>query len=78
MLEGPYIVTADGVSTDFDVLEDAATGQSTIVVSYSHDAHNIVVVGTRVIPEFPFTTLGVIAAVIGLVVVVTRTKLYPR
>lgn len=75
VLEGPYIVTADGVSTDFDIIEDSATGQSTIAVSYSHDAHSIVVAGTRVIPEFPFTMVGVIAAIIGLVVM-TRIKLY--
>ncbi len=77
VLEGPYIVTADGVSTDFDILEDS-TGQSTMVGSYSYDAHDVVVVGTVVIPEFPVTMVGVIAAIIGLVVVVTRTKIYQR
>lgn len=77
VLSPPYVVTIDGEVTDnHSLVNDSTTNRTGIRVYYLHDAHNIVVSGTRVIPEFPVTMVGVIAAIIGLVVVVTRTKLY--
>ncbi|MGH9991870.1 MAG: hypothetical protein ACREBU_08390 [Nitrososphaera sp.] len=76
VLEGPYIVTVDGATTDFDVLKDSGSNQTTIAVNHPRDAQSIVVAGTRVIPEFPFAMFSAIATIVGLVIAMTRAKIY--
>ncbi|MEW6605555.1 MAG: hypothetical protein AB1351_12835 [Thermoproteota archaeon] len=76
VLEGPYTVMIDDEATsNFVVAQDEASGQSMIEVSYTHSEHEIVITGTNVVPEFPLPVVGAIAAVIGVVAVIDRTRL---
>lgn len=76
MLEGPYTVTIDGqVITDV-VVSNAGSASAVMTISYTHSAHDVAISGTSVVPEFPLAALGAIAAVIGTVVVVGRTRLF--
>ena len=75
MLNGPYTVKIDGTATtDFQVAGAGADAMMT--VSYTHSAHDIAVTGASVVPEFPIAVVGVIAALIGIVAVIGRTKLF--
>jgi hypothetical protein len=73
VLEGPYNVMVDGEATsDFTVAE--VDGETVLTVSYTHSTHDITVTGTNVVPEFPIGVIGAVAAVIGIIAVMTRTK----
>jgi hypothetical protein len=75
VLEGPYAVTIDGkATTDFVVSKDSASGEAVMTLTYTHSSHNIAIVGTNVVPEFPIAVIGGVAAVIGIIAIVTRTK----
>jgi hypothetical protein len=75
MLNGPYTVTIDGESTtDFEV--EGTGANAVMTITYTHSVHDIAVTGASVVPEFPFAVLGAIAAVIGIVAVIGRTKLF--
>lgn len=77
VLEGPYTVAIDGeVTEEFEVTTDEATGETTLSVSYTHSTHDITVTGTNVVPEFPVAALGAIAAAIGTVAVLGRTRMF--
>ncbi|HEY8140846.1 MAG TPA: CHRD domain-containing protein [Nitrososphaera sp.] len=76
VLEGPYAVTIDGqVTDDVEVTQAAATGESIIRISYTHSAHDVVITGTNVVPEFPLSVIVVVAAVLGAVIFVGRSRL---
>lgn len=78
MLEGPYTVTIDGqATTDFEVANEGSA-EAVMTISYTHSEHDIEITGTQVVPEFPIGILGAIAAVIGIVIVMGRTKLFNR
>jgi hypothetical protein len=72
VLEGPYVVTIDGTPTTNFQVTDEGTSEAMMEISYTHSVHEITVTGTNVVPEFPVVVLGVIAAVIGAVAVITR------
>ena len=75
MLNGPYTVKIDGTATtDFQVAGAGADAMMT--VSYTHSTHDVAVTGASVVPEFPIAVVGVIAALIGIVAVIGRTKLF--
>jgi hypothetical protein len=75
VLEGPYTVTIDGkATTDFAVSKDSATGETVMTLTYTHSSHDIAISGTNVVPEFPLAVVGAVAAVIGIIAVVTRTR----
>jgi hypothetical protein len=77
VLEGPYTVAIDGeVTEEFEVTTDEATGETTLTISYTHSTHDVTVTGTNVVPEFPVAALGAIAAAIGTVAVLGRTKMF--
>ncbi len=77
VLEGPYTVAIDGETTEnFEVTDDGVAGETTLTVSYTHSVHEITVTGTSVVPEFPVAALGAIAAVIGAVAVLGRTRMF--
>jgi hypothetical protein len=77
LLKGPYTVTFDGnMMTDFETHTDQTTGDTTITLHYHHSSHDVTVSGTEVVPEFPVPVLGAIAAVIGVVAVMGRTKMF--
>lgn len=60
VLKGPYTVTVDGqVVTDFETMENKATGETSIKLTYHHSTRDVTIAGTQVVPEF-----GTIAALI--------------
>lgn len=76
VLEGPYAVTIDGqVTSNVEVMQAAASGESIIRISYTHSARDIVITGTNVVPEFPLALIGVVAAVMGVVSLLGRSRL---
>lgn len=78
MLEGPYTVTIDGqVTTDFEVANEG-TAEAVMTISYTHSEREITITGTQVVPEFPVAVLGAVAALVGAVSVLGRTKLFKR
>jgi hypothetical protein len=77
VLEGPYAVTIDGqVASDVKVTQ--AAGESIIRISYGDSASDVVITGTNVVPEFPLSLIVVIAAVLGAVILVGRSRLASR
>ena len=73
-LEGPYTVTIDGqTTTDFEETV-SASGEAMLAISYTHSEHDVDVTGTSVVPEFPVALLGVIAAIVGVVAILGRTR----
>lgn len=75
ILEGPYTVTIDGeATTDFEVT-NSTSGEMMIMISYTHSVHEVTVTGTNVIPEFPAAIMALVAAIIGAVAFLGRTRL---
>ena len=75
VLEGPYTVTIDGQATTNFEETVSASGEVMLKISYTHSTRNVDVTGTNVVPEFPVAVIGVIAALIGIVAIVGRTRL---
>ena len=75
VLEGPYTVTIDGAATTDFKETKTASGEAMLTISYTHSTHNVAITGTSVVPEFPIVAIGAIAAIVGLVAVLSRTKL---
>ncbi len=73
VLEGPYTVLVDGQATRAE--ESQVDGVNTLVIPHSSGAHDVTVTGTQVVPEFPVAIIGIVAAMIGTIVVLGRTKL---
>ncbi|WP_415280803.1 hypothetical protein [Candidatus Nitrososphaera sp. FF02] len=77
VLEGPYTVMIDGeVATNVEESTVEATGETMLTISYTHSTHDVTVTGTNVVPEFPVAVLGAVAAVIGIVAVLGRTRMF--
>jgi len=75
MLNGPYTVKIDGTATtDFQVA--GAGADAVITISYTHSSHDVAVTGASVVPEFSIAMIGVIAALLGTVVVIGRTRFF--
>lgn len=78
VLEGPYTVMVDGeATTSFEESTDDQ-GVKTITVPHGTGTHDITITGTQVVPEFPVVALGAVAAAIGAVSVLGRTRLFKR
>lgn len=76
ILEGPYTVTIDGESaSDFEVIQGGMSGETIVKISYTHSTRDVAIAGTNVVPEFPFSTIGVIAATLGGLILLTRGRL---
>lgn len=76
ILEGPYTVMIDGQTTsNFEVTEAEGSGEAILKISYTHSTHDVTVTGTNVVPEFPFSAIGVIAAMVGAVILIGRSRL---
>ncbi len=75
VLEGPYVITVDGETKD-DYLVQGDADQTTLELKYPAGTHNIVITGTRVVPEFPAAVLSIVlVSVIGAMAVLGRTRL---
>jgi len=74
MLMGPYTVTIDGqTTTDFEVANEGSV-DAVMTLSYTHSEHDVVVTGTSVVPEFPVVIVGALAAIVGVVAILGRTR----
>jgi len=73
VLKGPFVVMIDG-----EVTEDFTTDEQgeTLEMTYSSGNHEISISGTQVVPEFPVVVVGLIAAVVGMVAILGRTKIF--
>lgn len=79
ILQGEYTVLVDGAETDnFTIQGDAKSEDAVIEISYPHSSHEVVIVGTQVVPEFPVVALVPLAALLAIIVVLTRTNLRSR
>lgn len=74
VLEGPFTVMVDGQVVQAQESEEE--GVNTITIPHSSGAHDVTVSGTQVVPEFPVAALGAIAAAIGTVTVISRTRMF--
>lgn len=74
VLNGPYSVTVDGVTTQAVEATDSS-GVKTLTVPHTSGAHQISITGTQVVPEFPVAMIGVVGALIAIISVVGRTRL---
>jgi hypothetical protein len=75
MLNGPYIVAVDGqVTTDFDVTSEGSA-EDVMTISYTPSEHDITITGTSVVPEFPVVVIGSVAAIVGVLAILGRTRL---
>src|SRR5207244_9590430 len=74
-MEVTYQVTIDGSpATNFLIIEDKTTCEKILNLSYHHSAHDIVITGGAVVPEFPIHIIAIMGAVIGIIVVMSRVK----
>lgn len=74
VLEGPYMVTIDGQETSNFEEGTNEQGVRTITVQHGAGQHELNITGTQVVPEFPLATVGIVAALIGIVAVIGRTR----
>jgi hypothetical protein len=77
ILEGPYIVMVDGEqTTDYGIYQNQETDETILTIAYEGEgAHETMITGTNVVPEFPLSIILVVAAVMSMVVIIRRTKL---
>lgn len=79
VLEGPYIVTVNGVTWDnFSVQEGSTPDATRIVIRYEDEMNDIMIKGTQIVPEFVagtigtsgaiFTAMGIVSGLVGLAV----------
>ena len=74
VLQGPYSVMIDGqLAKDYTMADD-----KTIILSLLSGSHEISISGTQVVPEFPLGMVGLIVALVGMVTVLGRTKIFGK
>lgn len=67
-----FVVLVDGLETDYTVTYNG--NNPTITFPIEAGSEEIEIIGTSVIPEFPFGTLAVMGIISTLVVLISRTK----
>jgi len=73
VLAGPYLVTVDGNSTNFDSLKDQSSGQTNIIL-INTGTHNISIIGTNVVPEFPYSSsFLVVSLIVASIIIMGKT-----
>jgi 3D (Asp-Asp-Asp) domain-containing protein len=80
LLSGEIMVSIDGKvipPESSDVVEISDTDQGmTLEINYHHSEHTIEISGTSVVPEFPLQALAAISAIVGIVAVMGRTRVF--
>jgi hypothetical protein len=73
ILEGPYVISIDGLNmNDYEVMTDPITNGDRITIRYPHSIHEIEITGTKVVPEFPFSSLFVFVVLFGIAIFLAR------
>jgi hypothetical protein len=77
LLSGEMSVFMDqNLVAEEDVIVKSETdATTTFEINYQHSIHRMEVTGTSVVPEFPLSSLAVIAGVVGIIVAISRSKL---
>jgi glucose/arabinose dehydrogenase/streptogramin lyase len=76
VLRGPYTVVQDGnIISDIQVMSNPRTGVTTLKFDYEPATHEIVVIGTELIPEFSMTLIGIlIVTPISAIIILSRSN----
>jgi hypothetical protein len=78
LLAGPVTVMMDSVEiTDYEITENQETGETSITIIHAEGDHEIVISGTNVVPEFPYS-IFILLATIGIIVILGRTGLMSK
>ncbi len=82
LLSGDLTVMMDGQAMpQSDIIETDAQDHATLELNYHHSTHQIDIIGTNAVPEFPVSTIVMTIAIIGSVSLLTvygnRFKLSP-
>jgi len=76
LLEGPYAVSVDGdLATSFATYRNQETGDTDIQLVYEPGTHDIAITGTKVVPEFPYSSIFLLLGVMSVIVILGKTKL---
>ena len=73
LIENPNTVWIDGTQTNFDT--DVVKSGTRLIIPIEHGAKEIKVMGSHVVPEFGFLTMGILGASVFSVVLIARSKL---
>jgi hypothetical protein len=76
VLEGPYTVMVDGTAATNVQESTDASGVTTLTVPHASGAHQITITGTQVVPEFPIAMLGIVGALVAIVSLAGRSRLF--
>lgn len=78
VLKGPYTVMVDGEQGNYlTISDDVDEPYQRMLLGKNDKSYDIVITGTQVVPEFPIHVVGILAALTGLVIIVTRRELVP-
>lgn len=73
VLKGPYTVLLDGNPIEaIEVTNES--GEQILRIIYMHSIHEIKVLGTEVVPEFPVAVLPILALITGIAIFVARSR----
>jgi hypothetical protein len=77
LLSGEMSVFMDqNLVAEEDVIVKSETdATTTFEINYHHSIHRMEVTGTSVVPEFPLSSLALVASVVGIIVAIGRSKL---
>jgi hypothetical protein len=73
VLKEPYTVTLDGEPVETIQIVDEE-GNEGVKIIYMHSVHDIKIIGTEVVPEFPIAVLPILALIIGVAAFMVRSK----
>jgi len=73
--DAEFVVLVDGLETDYAVSYDG--DKPTITFPIPADTEEIEIIGTSVVPEFPFGVLTVLGIMTATIIVFSRTRLRP-
>jgi hypothetical protein len=76
VLEGPYTVMVDGTAATNVQESTDPSGVKTLTVPHASGAHQITITGTQVVPEFPIAMLGIVGALVAIVSLAGRSRLF--
>ena len=70
---GDFVVLVDGLEEDYTITYD--NGNPTLTLPIPEETQEIEIIGTSVVPEFPFGVLALIGVIVSGVVLFSRSKL---